>query len=205
MRTTGCNLRCWFCDTPYTSWKPEGEQQPWQKVLQQVLNWECEHVVVTGGEPMLQRDLRPFTRALRDAGRTVTIETAGTIDRDVHADLMSISPKRANSTPKAEVSPVWNVRHENLRHQPEIMRRLLSRYRCQIKLVIDNLADLDDIERYLEEMPEIRRDQIWLMPQATNRVSLSEKRSWLESAAESRGFHYAHRLHIELFDNRRGT
>src|SRR3990170_7259929 len=92
VRTSGCNLRCWFCDTPYSSWSPEGSRERWQDVLEKVLSHDCGHVVITGGEPLLQPDVVPLSHALRDAGRHVTIETAGTVFRDVHADLMSVSP-----------------------------------------------------------------------------------------------------------------
>src|SRR3954471_18828220 len=75
VRTTGCNLRCWFCDTPYTSWRPEGMQRTWREVLDEVLEIDCEHVVLTGGEPLLQRDVTPLTHELCRAGRFVTVET----------------------------------------------------------------------------------------------------------------------------------
>ena len=110
LRTTGCNLRCWFCDTPYTSWKPEGQQRLWTDVLDEVLGDGCEHVVITGGEPLLQPDLVPLTQELRAAGRVVTIETAGTVYRPVAADLMSISPKLGNSQPSVERSARWAAR-----------------------------------------------------------------------------------------------
>ena len=57
VRTTGCNLRCSFCDTPYTSWKPEGIHEPWQTILDRILADDCRHVVLTGGEPLLQPDV----------------------------------------------------------------------------------------------------------------------------------------------------
>ena len=72
VRTTGCNLRCWFCDTPYTSFKAEGLQRDWQDVLQEVLEFDCLHVVLTGGEPLLQPDLLPLAHALRQQRRIVT-------------------------------------------------------------------------------------------------------------------------------------
>ena len=101
VRTTGCNLRCWFCDTPYTSIRPEGFIRDWREVVRDVLRYDSRHVVLTGGEPLLQADLVPLAKALRSEGRIVTIETAGTVFRDVEADLMSISPKLASSTPPA--------------------------------------------------------------------------------------------------------
>ena len=60
VRTSGCNLRCWFCDTPYTSWNPEGENRSWDSIVEDVLQYDCTHVVITGGEPMLQADIRPL-------------------------------------------------------------------------------------------------------------------------------------------------
>src|SRR5688572_13141518 len=78
VRASGCNLRCWFCDTPYTSWEPEGEDWSVEEVLAEVegQKWgrftTCQetasdgrlqtcptHVVITGGEPMLFAELIP--------------------------------------------------------------------------------------------------------------------------------------------------
>src|SRR5580658_1180766 len=56
LRTSGCNLRCTWCDTPYTSWKPEGDDQPLDVILADVRQHSATHVVVTGGEPMIQED-----------------------------------------------------------------------------------------------------------------------------------------------------
>lgn len=205
LRTTGCNLRCWFCDTPYTSWNPEGQQRPWRDVLQDILAIDCEHVVITGGEPLLQRDVTPLTMELTRSGRLITIETAGTVWRDVNAGLLSISPKLSNSTPRETEDEPWAARHNRLREQHSVIRRMLSKSRCQFKFVIDTPTDLEEVERYLVQLPEISRAQVWLMPQAITRDALAERRNWLEPLAIKRGFHYAHRLHIELYGNTRGT
>ncbi|RLS48639.1 MAG: 7-carboxy-7-deazaguanine synthase QueE, partial [Planctomycetota bacterium] len=95
VRTSGCNLRCWFCDTPYSSWEPEGEKLDPAEILQQVLDIDCKHVVITGGEPMLWPSLVELVDGLRRAGRHVTVETAGTLDVPLVCDLASISPKLA--------------------------------------------------------------------------------------------------------------
>src|SRR5439155_14137965 len=95
VRTSGCNLRCWFCDTPYTSWQPEGEDWSVDAIIEEAqrLAAEIRHVVVTGGEPMLFAELIPLCARLHSAGLHITIETAGTLLLPVHCDLMSISPK----------------------------------------------------------------------------------------------------------------
>lgn len=205
VRTTGCNLRCWFCDTPYTSWKPEGEQRAWQVVLDEVLEYDCEHVVVTGGEPLLQRDVVPLTRELARRKRFVTIETAGTIHRPAHADLLSISPKFSNSTPRTTAGGAADVRHERQRHNAPVLSRLMTDYTFQLKFVVDEPDDLKEIEAFLQSVPGIAPRQVWLMPQGIDSETLATKAAWLEPEAICRGYRYCPRLHIERFGNLRGT
>src|SRR5665213_2710751 len=88
VRTSGCNLRCWYCDTPHTSWAPEGDDLSVDEILARVTELDAEHVVLTGGEPMLFAELIPLSARLRKAGRHVTIETAGTLYLPVTCDLM---------------------------------------------------------------------------------------------------------------------
>jgi len=202
VRTTGCNLRCWFCDTPHTSWSPEGEHEPWGRILERVLACECDHVVVTGGEPLLQPDVIALTHALKQAGRFVTIETAGTIYRPVHADLMSISPKRANSTPTGSV---WASRHEELRDRGDVVSRMIREFAYQLKYVIDRPEDVDDVDRHVQEIGGIVPSRVFLMPQGTDADELRQKTEWLCGLAERRGYSVSPRLHIDLFGNRRGT
>ena len=204
VRTTGCNLRCWFCDTPFTSWEPEGDAQSIERVLKQVAELGTEHVVVTGGEPLLLPDIVPLIAELRSCGHFVTIETAGTVFREATADLMSISPKLANSTPSPERSQVWSQRHEELRHRPEVIRSLIAKSPYQFKFVIDAPPDVADVERWLTEFSDIDRSRVWLMPQATTREELAAKTEWIEQAARTSGFRFTSRLHIEQFGNARG-
>ncbi len=53
IRLSGCNLRCWFCDTPYASWEPEGVWQSAAAIVEGARQSGTEHVVLTGGEPLL--------------------------------------------------------------------------------------------------------------------------------------------------------
>ena len=203
VRTSGCNLRCHFCDTPYASWNPEGETLSISDIVARVNEWWHPHVVLTGGEPMMVRDLAELTSALKRQDRFITIETAGTVYQDIEADLMSISPKRANSTPTDH--PDWAARHEERRHQPDVIRELVASYTCQFKFVIDTPDDVADVDDYLDEFPEIERGTVWLMPQAIEPDILKEKLLWLQPLALERGFHLATRLQIQQFGNRRGT
>lgn len=205
LRTTGCNLRCWFCDTPYTSWEPEGTQRPWTEILDDVLAFDCEHVVITGGEPLLQPNIVPLSVELKNANKIITVETAGTVYRPIIADLMSVSPKLQNSTPTSLRSERWAKRHAVRRINRAVLEQIAREYRSQFKFVIDQPEDLDEVETFLILSPTITRSQVWLMPQARTMDEIREKEEWLEPLATERGFSYSSRLHIELFGNVRGT
>ena len=126
VRASGCNLRCWFCDTPHASWSPEGRDLSVDEIVAAVEEWDCRHVVLTGGEPMLFAELIPLAERLHEAGRHITIETAGTLLLPVACDLMSISPKLGNSTPSVARDPRWSRRHERVRHAPDVIRSLIA-------------------------------------------------------------------------------
>jgi len=204
VRTSGCNLRCWFCDTRYASWQPEGTDLSVDEIIARVTEHDVGHVVLTGGEPMLFAELIPLTSELRRLGRHVTIETAGTLYLPVACDLMSISPKLSNSTPSRHENARWSHRHEQSRHVPEVIRQLVGQYEYQIKFVVDRRSDCEEIERYLAELPEIARARVLLMPQGTDSIELGERARWLEPYCAEHDLHYCPRCHIEWFGLVRG-
>jgi 7-carboxy-7-deazaguanine synthase len=205
VRLSGCNLRCWFCDTSYASWQPEGEHLTLEEVVDQVLAADCRHIVLTGGEPMLFAEMVSLTEQLRHQGRHITIETAGTLYLPVVCDLMSISPKLSNSTPPLDRDASWSVRHERTRHRPEVIRRLVGQYEYQVKFVVDRLEDCQEVESYLAEFPEIQRRRVLLMPQGMEPALLAEKARWLEPYCAEHGLRYCPRRQIEWFGLVRGT
>jgi 7-carboxy-7-deazaguanine synthase len=205
VRASGCNLRCWFCDTPYTSWQPEGDDLSVEEIVRQVDKHDCRHVVLTGGEPMLFAELIPLAQQLRTAGKHITIETAGTLYLPVECDLMSISPKLSNSTPPAERNERWQRRHERSRHAPDVIRALTSEYVHQLKFVVDSPADCEEVERYLAEFPEIDRGNVMLMPQGTDRTALARHETWLKPYSQAHGLAYCPRKQIEWWGHRRGV
>jgi 7-carboxy-7-deazaguanine synthase len=205
VRTSGCNLRCCFCDTPYTSWSPEGVDLSVEEILARVGEHDTPHVVITGGEPMLYAELVPLADALARAGRHITIETAGTLDLPVACDLMSISPKLSNSTPSAAEQPRWSRRHEHTRHAPQVVRRLVRAYAYQIKFVVDAPRDLDEMERYLADFPQIDRGRVLLMPQGIDAEELAARGAWLEDYCRDFGLRFCPRKQIEWYGLARGT
>ena len=205
VRASGCNLRCWFCDTSYSSWKPEGRDLTVNEIFEQVVSHECQHVIVTGGEPMLYAELIPLCTTLKTANRHITIETAGTLYLPLKCDLMSISPKFASSAPTAENEPRWQRRHEQTRHAPRVLRQLLQEHDYQIKFVIDAPEDCNTAEDYLVEFPEIDRHRVFMMPQGTDPKRLSRIGQWLEPYCAEQGLLYCPRKQIEWFGLVRGT
>lgn len=205
VRTSGCNLRCWYCDTPYASWNPEGEDLAVHEILARIESFSAEHVVLTGGEPMLFAEMLPLTEELHRRGKHITIETAGTLYLPVGCDLMSISPKLAGSAPDARMASRWRERHERARHSPDVIRRLVAEYPYQFKFVIDTRDDCRDVELYLKEFPQIDRDRVMLMPQGTEADSLARQAEWLEPYCRANSLRYCPRKHIEWYGLVRGT
>ncbi len=205
VRTSGCNLRCTWCDTPYTSWQPEGEERSVGSIVAEVAGYGASHVVITGGEPMIAPQIGELTEAL--AGRLkphITIETAGTVDAQVRCHLMSISPKLANSTPHTRDNGRWGDQHERLRYQPEILRRLIERYPYQLKFVIAEPGDVEQVNAIVGEIGALRSCVV-LMPEGVDAATLAERGRWLAEIAKQEGFRMTPRLHIDLWGNRRGV
>jgi len=202
IRTSGCNLRCVWCDTPYASWRPEGEEASVAQILEQVERYPARHAVVTGGEPMIAPHIVELTEALRRQGRHITIETAGTVFAAVACDLMSVSPKLANSTPAGD--PYWEAQHERLRIQPETIRRLMELCEYQLKFVVARPEDLGEI-RMLVERLGADPERVFLMPEGRDAATLRERAVWIVEIAKREGFRFTPRLHIDLWGDRRGV
>jgi 7-carboxy-7-deazaguanine synthase len=207
VRTSGCNLRCNWCDTPYASWNPEGKDMSLDEILQEVDKHPARHVVLTGGEPMVAKGIRELAAALREKGQHITIETAGTIPPSgIACDLASLSPKLKNSAPNPELFEAWHGRHEKLRWQPEVVREWVEKYPFQLKFVVAQESDLDEIQLLLRELSgKIPPQKVLLMPEGITVEALRAREAMLVELCRRQGYRYCHRLHIELFGNRRGT
>jgi 7-carboxy-7-deazaguanine synthase len=200
VRTSGCNLRCSWCDTPYTSWQPEGTELSLDQILDEVRAHPARHVVVTGGEPMIAPEILPLTERLRDAGLHITIETAGTVFKPVACDLMSISPKLANSTPEGP----FRAQHERLRIQTDVLAELMARYEHQLKFVIARAEDLDEVRTIVASL---RADaaRVILMPEGVEPAVLRERSVWLAELCKEEGYRFSPRLHVDLWGSKRGV
>jgi 7-carboxy-7-deazaguanine synthase len=212
VRVTGCNLRCVWCDSPKTSWEPEGEAVSLDSLVAFCAAGP-RHVVLTGGEPLLYERVGELSRRLRAAGHHVTVETAGTVCLDgLECDLASISPKLSNSTPW-ERDAAQAKRHEERRRAPDVVRRLMARFPWQLKYVVRArdaallAQDLGEIEDQLTELgvaPDPRH-AVLLMPEGTDPARLAADYRVLAPLCIARGFRLGQRLHIQLFGHTPGT
>ena len=154
---------------------------------------------------MLYAELIPLTHALQEAGRHVTIETAGTLYLPVHADLMSISPKFASSAPAADLHADWYRRHQRSRHRPDVIRQLVHEFDYQIKFVINSPNDCEEVHKYLAEIPELDTSRVYLMPQGATIGELASIELWLEPYCQQHRLQYCPRRQIEWYGSARGT
>lgn len=204
VRTSGCNLRCVWCDTPYTSWVPEGQDLSLDEIQERMAQFSCSHVVITGGEPMIAPQIVALTKRLREMGVHITMETAGTVYAPVACDLMSISPKLKNSIPFEREGGRWAAQHDRLRYQPDILGRLMAEYTYQLKFVVSAPEDLAEIQEICGELGA-ERSCVVLMPEGTHRDVLRGRGLWVAEICKEHGYRYGPRLHVELWGDRRGV
>lgn len=202
VRTTGCNLRCSWCDTPYTSWRPEGDEMTIDAILSRCaeLGPAARHVVITGGEPLIAPQAVELSRRFRALGLHITFETAGTVSAPVECDLMSISPKLSNSTPEG----VHRDRHESLRINLPVLKELTSTYPYQLKFVIASEGDLTEAQSIIASL-DAAADHIILMPEGTQPDVLNQRGPWIAELCKAHGYRFSPRLHVHLYGNKRGT
>lgn len=212
IRTSVCNLRCSWCDTPYTSWNPEFTELSLSSILEQTQQLASRngdsttHVVITGGEPFLhETELLELCDRLAAQGFHITVETNATVFASVNAHLISMSPKLSNSTPPGAAAKS----HESQRLNADVIRAFLAKYvpperDVQVKFVIDSESDLVEVVE-LEKRIRIPKEKILLMPQAREPEELLSKSRLLAELCRKTGYGFSPRLHIELFGNRRGV
>jgi 7-carboxy-7-deazaguanine synthase len=209
IRTSGCNLRCTWCDTPYASWSPEGPEMTLESILAEVSKHPARHVVVTGGEPMIAKGIRELITMLQAQRKHVTIETAGTVSPGgLRVDLASLSPKLANSTPGEDKAGAgWVQRHEQTRLQPAVLREWLeTALDYQLKFVISSEADLIEARAVVASIGiPVPPEKVLLMPEGISLEAMRSRYPLLVKACLTHGYRLSPRLHIELFGNKRGT
>jgi len=209
VRLAGCPLRCKWCDTKYGWDEKAGARYTIEKIIRTLRRWPCRFVVITGGEPMINPDmtikseLPELVKALKARNKHITIETAGiAFIEDLACDLMSISPKLSNSTPKdAQLAAI----HEDSRLDLAVLSELVDEYNYQLKFVVDSQDDLLEVQQTLEKIGKVDSEKVILMPQAGTRAELLAKSPVVAEMCRRSGFAFGQRLQILLWNGRRGT
>jgi 7-carboxy-7-deazaguanine synthase len=206
IRASGCNLRCSWCDTPYASWNPQGDEQSIDQILAAVEQHGARDVVVTGGEPLIMPEIIQLCGRLKEAGHFITIETAATVFEPVAVDLASLSPKLSNSTPHDRQGGRFAAAHERQRLNLGVIQRLIDHSPdFQLKFVVSGEKDLAEIDDILRAIEGWQPADVMLMPEGIDGQTLSSRADWIIGICKRRGFRYCPRLHIALFGNQRGT
>jgi 7-carboxy-7-deazaguanine synthase len=201
IRTSGCNLRCTWCDTPYTSWQPEGRRLHVAEIVGHAAASSCRHVVVTGGEPLLQREIGTLTAALGAAGHHITVETAGTVAPAFTCDLLSVSPKTGNS----DSSGTWRERHRAVRADLEPLAALVTAHpEHQLKFVVQGEPDLDEILPLVARV-NVRRERVLLMPEGRTAAEVAARAPAVARLCLLHGLRFSARLQLDLFGPGRGV
>jgi 7-carboxy-7-deazaguanine synthase len=203
VRLAQCNLHCTWCDTKYTwdfaqfDYDVEVHEHSAESVAARVNASPTRRLVLTGGEPLLQqRALAHFFAAL-DREIVVEVETNGTIapsaETLARVNQWNVSPKLSNGGDPEQM---------RLRHA--VLSALRDAPQSYLKLVVqseDDYAEADTLVQFLA-WPAAR---VMFMPQASDRVALRARSASVAQAAKARGFRFSSRLHLELWDGRRGT
>lgn len=229
-----CNLSCSWCDTPYTwlftderlekvqsqtppqlhaalprvhSKKDELAKYSPGDLLKAISRYargnhndrNARAVVITGGEPLLHA--KPLgdhiLPALISRGYEVEFETNGTmypIDGDECSDVhYNVSPKLSNS-------------HNSVaaRTNYAVLEAFMARKSAVFKFVVANERDLEEIHHIIERI-HIPPQRVYLMPQGTSSHVIRQRGRWLADICVRRGYNYSHRIHVELWGDKRGV
>lgn len=194
-----------------TSWEPTHATMSVDDIIAEVQSYEhADHVVLTGGEPLLHDDAVVLLDRLAALGYHTTVETNGTIHRDAPIDLASVSPKLASSTPTAETDPKgdgeWAARHDARRIDVATLGALADDYDTQLKFVVTDPSDMPEIESLLAEIrtatdTRIGDEDVVLMPEGTTHAELDARRNEVATLAMEHGYRYTPRLHVALWND----
>ena len=203
LRLAMCNLACTWCDTRYTwdwesyDYRQEVASLPLEEVESRVLRFGCPHLVITGGEPLMQQErLAPLALSLKRRGTYCEVETNGTL---VPQPEMAEAVSQWNVSPKLENSD----NRPDRREVPEALEAFRALETAYFKFVVVEPGDVDEVcglvDRY--DIPPAR---VVLMPEGVTAQAIEARGGWLAQECTRRGFRFSTRLHILLWGDQRG-
>ena len=203
LRLATCNLACTWCDTRYTwDWRnfdyaQEVMAMSREDVEQRVLAFDRPHLVVTGGEPLLQQqELAPLAESLSRRGFYCEVETNGTI-APLPDMVRAIS--QWNVSPKTESSG----NRPDSRENPEALSAFRELENAYFKFVVVEPGDVEDVSAMVDRHG-LDPDRVLLMPEGVTAEAVQERGRWVAQACAERGYRFSTRLHILLWGDERG-
>ena len=203
LRTALCNLKCVWCDTKYTwdwdnyDYSKEVHELPIEKVIEKIKQFEPKHIVITGGEPLIQQNDIASLLSKLGADYFVEVETDCTIIPNSamleHVNHWNVSPKTSNSGNSREAREI-----------PQCYDFFAKLENSVFKFVIENESDLVEIDELITKY-SIPKNKILLMPQASTKDELNLKKEEIEKIAKAKGLLFSSRLQVERWGNQRGT
>ncbi len=202
LRTAQCNLKCVWCDTKYTwDWKnydfqKEVKEMTIDEVKDAILDLEIKHLVITGGEPLLQQDDLADLLSFLKPDFYVEVETNCTIlPNKMLTDLIdqwNVSPKTKNSGNPLELC-------EN----NECYYFFANQENCFFKYVVENESDIPEIKKFVTKY-NIPENRVQLMTQASTKEEISMKEKSISELAKLHNFSFSPRLHVAMWGAQRG-
>lgn len=184
LRLAGCNLRCEWCDTKY-SWG-SGEKMNIPEILQKIKKYPAKHLVVTGGEPLMQQEeLSKLLQKLPDY--YIEVETNGCFESELNKYV-----GQYNCSPKSRLG----------KYTDQYNYSLMPKEKTYYKFVVDKKEDLEKIKNFIAKN-NISREKIILMPQGTKRKELAEKSQWLAEICKKENLRFTPRMQIDLWGGKK--
>ena len=202
LRTAQCNLKCTWCDTKYTwdwdnyDFTKEVKEMSIDEIKEKILDLEIKHLVITGGEPLLQQDDLADLLSFLKPDFYVEIETNCTIlPNKMLTDLVdqwNVSPKTENSGNPLEL-------YEN----NECYYFFANQKNCFFKYVVENESDIPEIKKFVNKY-NIPEKRVQLMTQASTKEEISMREKSISKLAQSHNFAFSPRLHVAMWGSQRG-
>ncbi len=209
VRLVGCNLKCCYCDSAHALFTGvDDDYHTYSKmsvdeVLYKIQNMSdvCDHVIITGGEPMLNPvDIIHLIKWLKKLDYIITIETNGTLFNSlVKPHLWSISPKTSNSI--NDDTPKYHIENNKLYNLPNFIKSGID---CQFKFVICGINDLPEINKLITQY-EIPKKMVYLMPEGYTKQSQRDKTSDIVDICKQYGYNLCPRVHIYIWGMLKGV
>lgn len=192
IRFRGCNLKCWYCDTPYAVIdNTDLKEEYLENIISQIKKFPCKHIVFTWWEPALfQKQIQDIMIELtktadQDWFYSTEIETNWSIPLFLKYDQVNVSPKLSNS---------WNKEYE--------LKVLSEFHDIDYKFVVCDEKDLQEMETYIEKY-QLQKENIYLMPMWVSKESQMNKTVF--DYCLEKWYRYCQRVHILLFGNKKGV